>query len=99
MFSIRWNLNRPHHVKALSDTLGCVQASPAGLEKNTCGDLYAKAGICEEVCESVRVTMWRLANTDTVRMWKLVCLYVHVCLSVHVCTCACERTHQSGTKH
>lgn len=52
--SSRWNLNRLHHAEASPDMLGCVQASLAGLEKKNCGDLYANAGACEEVCESVR---------------------------------------------
>lgn len=67
--------------------------------KRACSDLYAKAGVCEEVCESVRVTVRRLANTATVRMRGWVFLYVCVSRCVRVCKRACEHTYQSRTKH
>lgn len=46
--SRRWSLKRPHHVEALSDMLGCVQASPAGL-----GEKKRLAVICMQKLENV----------------------------------------------
>lgn len=53
--STRWILNGPHHVKALSDMLDCLQASPAGLgkRKKKKSALYAK--VYEKVCDNVTI--------------------------------------------
>lgn len=82
--STRWILNGPHHVKALSDMLDCLQASPAGLGKRK----KKRKVICMQKLEYMRRSVivwrfWRLANTATARMWKWVCLYVQTCMRVY----------------